>query len=76
MFHLAVGGGAEAIDTGEGGGALGFAVSGVLSTAVGEVGAWIVLVLLVVVGLLLYFNMTIGDLDRRVPRRPGRPRRP
>jgi len=62
MFHLAVGGGAEAVETGQGGGALGFAVSGVISTAVGDVGAWIVLVLLAVVGLLLYFNMTIGDL--------------
>ena len=62
MFHLAVGGGAEAVETGQGGGALGFAVSGVISTAVGDVGAWIVLVLLALVGLLLYFNMTIGDL--------------
>jgi S-DNA-T family DNA segregation ATPase FtsK/SpoIIIE len=62
MFHLAVGGGADAVETGEGGGVLGFAVSGLVSTAVGGVGAWIVLVLLAVVGLLLYFNMTIGDL--------------
>jgi S-DNA-T family DNA segregation ATPase FtsK/SpoIIIE len=62
MFHLAVGGGAEAIETGQGGGALGFAVSSVIATAVGDVGAWVVLVLLAVVGLLLYFNMTIGDL--------------
>ena len=62
MFHLAVGGGAEAVATGEGGGALGFAVSGLLSGAVGNAGAWVVLVLLATVGLLLYFNMTIGDL--------------
>jgi S-DNA-T family DNA segregation ATPase FtsK/SpoIIIE len=62
MFHLAVGGGAEAIDTGEGGGAIGFGVSSILSGAVGDAGAWILLVLLAVVGLLLYFNMTIGDL--------------
>jgi DNA segregation ATPase FtsK/SpoIIIE, S-DNA-T family len=62
MFHLAVGGGADAVTAGEGGGAFGFAVSGLLSGAVGSAGAWIVLVLLAVVGLLLYFNMTIGDL--------------
>ncbi len=62
MFHLAVGGGSEAIDTGEGGGVIGFGVSQLLSGAVGTAGAWIVLALLVVVGLLLYFNMTIGDL--------------
>jgi DNA segregation ATPase FtsK/SpoIIIE, S-DNA-T family len=62
MFHLSVGGGAEAIETGQGGGALGFGVSGLLSSALGPAGAWIVLMLLGVVGLLLYFNMTIGDL--------------
>ena len=62
MFHLAVGGGSEAIGTGEGGGAIGFGVSAVLVGALGEAGAWIVLGLLVIVGLLLYFNMTIGDL--------------
>ena len=62
MFHLSVGGSSEAIATGEGGGAIGFGVSQVLTGAVGSVGAWVVLVLLVLVGLLLYFNMTIGDL--------------
>ncbi|MCV0403473.1 MAG: DNA translocase FtsK [Chloroflexi bacterium] len=62
MFHLAVGGGAEAIATGQGGGAIGFGVSALLLGAVGDAGAWIVLVLLAGVGLLLYFNMTIGDL--------------
>jgi S-DNA-T family DNA segregation ATPase FtsK/SpoIIIE len=62
MFHLSVGGGSEAIATGEGGGAIGYGVSQVLTSAVGDVGAWIVLILLVIVGLLLYFNMTIGDL--------------
>jgi len=62
MFHLAVGGGAAAVETGQGGGVLGLAMSSVISTAVGGAGAWIVLVLLAVVGLLLYFNMTIGDL--------------
>ncbi|HYI66674.1 MAG TPA: DNA translocase FtsK 4TM domain-containing protein [Candidatus Limnocylindrales bacterium] len=62
MFHLSVGGAPEAVETGEGGGAIGFAVSAVLTGAVGSAGAWVVLVLMVVVGLLLYFNMTIGDL--------------
>jgi DNA segregation ATPase FtsK/SpoIIIE, S-DNA-T family len=62
MFHLAVGGTAEAVASGEGGGAAGFAVSGLLSGALGTAGAWVVLALLVGVGLLLYFNMTIGDL--------------
>ena len=62
MFHLAVGGGAEAIELGEGGGAIGFGVSATLAGALGPAGAWIVLILLAIVGLLLYFNMTIGDL--------------
>ena len=62
MFHMAVGGGAEAVELGEGGGAIGFGVSALLDGAVGSAGAWIVLVLLAIVGLLLYFNMTIGDL--------------
>ena len=62
MFHLAVGGGAEAVELGEGGGAIGFGVSAALAGALGPAGAWIVLVLLAIVGLLLYFNMTIGDL--------------
>jgi S-DNA-T family DNA segregation ATPase FtsK/SpoIIIE len=62
MFHLAQGGGAAAVEAGEGGGVLGHAVSSVLSAAVGSAGAWIILVLFAVVGLLLYFNMTIGDL--------------
>lgn len=62
MFHLADGRGAGAVGTAEGGGAIGFAVSFILRGAVGNVGAWILLGLLIVVGLLLYFNMTIGDL--------------
>ncbi len=62
MFHLSVGGAPEAVETGEGGGAIGFGVSAVLTGAIGTVGAWAVLVLMAAVGLLLYFNMTIGDL--------------
>ena len=33
-----------------------------ISGAIGAAGAWVVLSLLLVVGLLLYFNMTVGDL--------------
>jgi S-DNA-T family DNA segregation ATPase FtsK/SpoIIIE len=65
MFHMTVGGGelaADAIDAGQGGGVIGFGVSALLKGAVGDAGAWVVLVLLAIVGLLLYFNMTIGDL--------------
>ena len=62
MFHLAVGGGADAVAAGQGGGAIGFGVSALLTSAVGNAGAWVVLGLLTAVGLLLYFNMTIGDL--------------
>ena len=62
MFHLSVGGGAAAVATGQGGGAIGFGVSALLTGAVGTAGAWVVLVLLAGVGLLLYFNMTVGDL--------------
>jgi S-DNA-T family DNA segregation ATPase FtsK/SpoIIIE len=62
MFHLSVGGAPEAVETGQGGGAIGFGVSAVLTGAVGTAGAWVVLVLMTGVGLLLYFNMTIGDL--------------
>jgi DNA segregation ATPase FtsK/SpoIIIE, S-DNA-T family len=62
MFHLSVGGSADAIAAGQGGGAIGFGVSALFAGAVGNVGAWILLAVLAVVGLLLYFNMTIGDL--------------
>jgi len=61
-FHLVGGGADDAIENGEGGGLLGLAVSGLLSGALGTIGAWVVLALLALVGLLLYFNMTIGDL--------------
>jgi DNA segregation ATPase FtsK/SpoIIIE, S-DNA-T family len=62
MFHLAGGNGASGVDLGAGGGAIGFAASAALSTAIGAAGAWIVLGVFLVVGLLLYFNMTVGDL--------------
>ena len=50
------------MSTGDGGGAIGFAASAAISGAIGAAGAWVVLGLLLVVGLLLYFNMTVGDL--------------
>jgi DNA segregation ATPase FtsK/SpoIIIE, S-DNA-T family len=62
MFHLTVGGGAAAVRQGEGGGAIGYGISWLLAGAIGQVGAWIVLGVLFVVGMLLYFNMTVGDL--------------
>jgi S-DNA-T family DNA segregation ATPase FtsK/SpoIIIE len=62
MFHLASGNGPDGVARGDGGGAIGFAASAALSSAIGAAGAWTVLGLMVVVGLLLYFNMTIGDL--------------
>jgi DNA segregation ATPase FtsK/SpoIIIE, S-DNA-T family len=62
MFHLAAGTGADGVASGDGGGAIGFVASAALSGAIGAVGAWVVLTLLLLVGLLLYFNMTVGDL--------------
>jgi len=62
MFHLTGGNAADGVDRGEGGGAIGFAASAALSGAIGAAGAWVVLGLMLVVGLLLYFNMTVGDL--------------
>ena len=50
------------MNDGEGGGAIGYGVSWLLAGAIGQVGAWVVLGLLFVVGMLLYFNMTVGDL--------------
>ncbi|MEP6469416.1 MAG: DNA translocase FtsK 4TM domain-containing protein, partial [Chloroflexota bacterium] len=62
MFHLTVGGGSGAIRRNEGGGAIGYGISWLLTSAIGQVGAWAVLIVLFVVGMLLYFNMTVGDL--------------
>ncbi len=58
---------------GNGGGAIGSVVDGIFSGAIGEFGAWVALGLLLVAGLLLYFNMTVGDvvaayLERREDR--------
>jgi S-DNA-T family DNA segregation ATPase FtsK/SpoIIIE len=62
MFHLFGGNGAAGVDRGDGGGAIGYVASAAISGAIGAAGAWVVLGLLLVVGLLLYFNMTVGDL--------------
>jgi DNA segregation ATPase FtsK/SpoIIIE, S-DNA-T family len=61
-FHLAAGGGMTTVRHHEGGGVIGYGVSAVLAGAIGGAGAWIVLSLALIVGLLLYFNMTVGDL--------------
>jgi len=62
MFHLVGGDGNAGVDRGDGGGAIGYAVSAALNGAIGTAGAWAVLGLGLLVGLLLYFNMTVGDL--------------
>jgi S-DNA-T family DNA segregation ATPase FtsK/SpoIIIE len=83
IFHLTQGGGSAAAEAGEGGGLIGFAVSGALIAAVGGAGAWVVLSLMVVIGILLYFNMTVGDVvaaylrrrDERLEREAAEARR-
>jgi len=62
LFHLVGGNGAAGVERGDGGGAIGFGVSAAITGAIGAAGAWVILVVLLVVGLLLYFNMTVGDL--------------
>jgi DNA segregation ATPase FtsK/SpoIIIE, S-DNA-T family len=62
MFHLTAGGTLRQVRLGDGGGVIGYGVSWILTRAIGDAGAWIVLGVLFVVGLLLYFNMTVGDL--------------
>ncbi len=91
MFHLVGGDGSAGVDRGDGGGAIGYAVSTALNGAIGTAGAWTVLGLALLVGLLLYFNMTVGDLaaawlsrrderaelaERDARRAPERPGRP
>ncbi|MDQ3879653.1 MAG: DNA translocase FtsK 4TM domain-containing protein, partial [Chloroflexota bacterium] len=62
MLHLAGGGGVDLVERGEGGGVIGLLVTGMLTAAIGIPGSWAVLVVLAAVGLLLYFNVTLGDL--------------
>jgi len=62
MFHLAGGNGRDGLAGGYGGGWFGYLLSSFMQDALGAAGTWIVLLLLALVGLLLCFNMTIGDL--------------
>jgi S-DNA-T family DNA segregation ATPase FtsK/SpoIIIE len=62
LFQLAVGGPAATAPQGDGGGVIGILVCAPLVFLLGMTGAAIVLLLLLVVGFLLFFNMTIGDL--------------
>ena len=62
MFHLAVGGGAEAVDQRRGWGTIGFGVTWALAAPSATPAPGSCSILLLVVGLLLYFNMTVGDL--------------
>jgi S-DNA-T family DNA segregation ATPase FtsK/SpoIIIE len=83
VFHLAAGGGMETVNRFEGGGVIGYGVSLALVDAIGAAGAWVVLGLLLLLGLLLYFNMTVGDLvaaylqdrEQRAPQAPPAERR-
>ncbi len=61
-FQLAAGGDLRTQEPFDGGGAIGYGVSRALTALLGIAGAWAILALLLVVGLLLYFNMTVGDL--------------
>jgi S-DNA-T family DNA segregation ATPase FtsK/SpoIIIE len=63
MFQLTAASTLKQVKSGDGGGGvIGYGVSWVLQQAIGSAGAWVVLGLLFVVGLLLYFNMTVGDV--------------
>jgi S-DNA-T family DNA segregation ATPase FtsK/SpoIIIE len=62
LFQLAVGGPGAVVPAGDGGGVIGTLMCGPLVLLLGTTGAAIVLFLLLVVGFLLFFNMTIGDV--------------
>jgi len=62
LFQLAVGGPGAVVPTGDGGGIIGSVVDAPLVLLLGSAGGAIVLFLLLVVGFLLFFNMTIGDV--------------
>ena len=61
-LHLAGGGGADLAARGEGGGLVGLTVTATLTAAIGVPGSWAVLGVMLAVGVLLYFNVTLGDL--------------
>jgi S-DNA-T family DNA segregation ATPase FtsK/SpoIIIE len=62
LFQIAVGGPGAPAPPGDGGGVIGTVVCAPLVALLGTAGAAIVLFLLLVVGFLLFFNMTIGDV--------------
>jgi len=62
LFQLAIGGPGAVAPPGDGGGVIGTVVCAPLVFILGTLGAAIVLILLLVVGFLLFFNMTIGDV--------------
>ena len=62
IFQLAVGGPGAVVPPGDGGGVIGTLMCAPLVYLLGTAGAAIVLFLLLVVGFLLFFNMTIGDV--------------
>jgi S-DNA-T family DNA segregation ATPase FtsK/SpoIIIE len=62
LFQLAVGGPSAVVPQGDGGGIVGTVVDAPLIVLLGTAGAAVVLFLLLVVGFLLFFNMTIGDV--------------
>ncbi|MFI5008480.1 MAG: DNA translocase FtsK 4TM domain-containing protein, partial [Solirubrobacterales bacterium] len=62
LFQLAVGGPGAIVPPGDGGGVIGTLMCAPLVYLLGNAGAAIVLVLLLLVGFLLFFNMTIGDV--------------
>jgi S-DNA-T family DNA segregation ATPase FtsK/SpoIIIE len=62
LFQLAVGGPGAVVPPGDGGGVVGTLMCGPLVLLLGTTGAAIVLFLLLVIGFLLFFNMTIGDV--------------
>lgn len=62
LFQLAVGGPGAVVPAGDGGGIMGTVVDAPLIVLLGTAGGAVVLFLLLVVGFLLFFNMTIGDV--------------
>jgi DNA segregation ATPase FtsK/SpoIIIE, S-DNA-T family len=62
LFQIAVGGPNAVVAPGDGGGVIGTLMCAPLVFLLGMTGAAIVLFLLLIVGFLLFFNMTIGDV--------------
>ncbi|MGH2394456.1 MAG: DNA translocase FtsK 4TM domain-containing protein, partial [Candidatus Limnocylindria bacterium] len=62
LFQISVGGPDAPAPAGDGGGIIGTLVAAPLLVLLGTAGAAVVLFLLLAVGFLLFFNMTIGDV--------------